>query len=438
MQYVESLKDDEWIINGNVYNLSKFIKYHPGGSFILNANRRRDCTELFESYHLISSKQDFIQQTLRKHFVRAATVNEPQSPYDWSDPLYLNMKQDLRTSVKQCLRENGIESHKASDRYLLLYAIFLVLSVINLFFYLHGYYVAAVLVGVLGWVSSTEILHSGTHYAIFSDAATNLLFAKTCGFYHCLSSFWIYQHVISHHSYTNIDGKDLDLDWHDRRYLEFDHARNQYIPYWKIVSVFCVLNTSLSPIILACIEWKEGATKKGVDKLRYIHSELRNKCYLDVSLQLAVLFVVFPLLLVYRLGVGKGLLFTILPRFVHGAIYHVFSQISHINRGSFRNQEMKQTKNFMVHQIICSSDYAVKSRLFGILSVGLNCQAMHHVLPNVHPCHYPRLADVFAAFCKKYKIQRVVHETLWDAVIAHYSHVFKMNSKAYIESSKAN
>mmetsp|Transcript_3330 Transcript_3330/g.5640 ORF Transcript_3330/g.5640 Transcript_3330/m.5640 type:complete len:438 (+) Transcript_3330:68-1381(+) len=437
MKSVESLKDDEWIIRGKVYGLSAFRKTHPGGTFILDANRRRDCTELFESYHLLSSRHDYISTTLQKYYLRDETQQESQSPYDWNDPLYHEMKIDLRDSVKAHFVEKQIKSYKASNAYLSMYFAFIVSAMVNLYFYLNGSYVAAIIFGGLLWVLSSEAMHNGTHYAVFKKPTWNLLYAKVCGFYHCLSSFWFYQHVISHHSYTNIEGKDIDLEWHHGLYLEFEKDGDAYHQYWGILPALLSVLTSLTPI-MACLKHEVVLSPRGQEVVKFIGVEWRSKSYYDVVLQSAALFIVMPLVLVYKLGVLKAVLFYAIPRLIHGSIYYLFSQVSHINQPSFRNQEFKHSKNFLVHQIMGALDYATTSRLWGFLSIGLNNQAMHHVLPNVHPCHYPRLADVFAAFCKKYKIQRVVHETLWDAVKAHYSHLFRMNSKAYIESSKAN
>ncbi len=37
---------------GVAYDLTKYIERHPGGSWLINLAIGRDCTALFESYHL--------------------------------------------------------------------------------------------------------------------------------------------------------------------------------------------------------------------------------------------------------------------------------------------------------------------------------------------------------------------------------------------------
>ena len=47
--------DKIWWIHGNGYDLTKFVERHPGGKEAILLGRGRDCTALFESYHIFSN-----------------------------------------------------------------------------------------------------------------------------------------------------------------------------------------------------------------------------------------------------------------------------------------------------------------------------------------------------------------------------------------------
>ena len=47
--------DNIWWIHGNGYDLTKFVERHPGGQEAILLGRGRDCTALFESYHIFSN-----------------------------------------------------------------------------------------------------------------------------------------------------------------------------------------------------------------------------------------------------------------------------------------------------------------------------------------------------------------------------------------------
>jgi len=45
-------EDDGWtVLRGKVYNLTPYMKFHPGGVSILRAALGKDCTALFNKYH---------------------------------------------------------------------------------------------------------------------------------------------------------------------------------------------------------------------------------------------------------------------------------------------------------------------------------------------------------------------------------------------------
>jgi len=54
MEEVKQHKTDEdaWtVLRGRVYNISPYIRFHPGGRDMLMKGAGRDCTSLFNKYH---------------------------------------------------------------------------------------------------------------------------------------------------------------------------------------------------------------------------------------------------------------------------------------------------------------------------------------------------------------------------------------------------
>ena len=44
--------EDGWsVINGVVYNVTPYVRFHPGGAAILKAAMGKDATQLFHKYH---------------------------------------------------------------------------------------------------------------------------------------------------------------------------------------------------------------------------------------------------------------------------------------------------------------------------------------------------------------------------------------------------
>jgi len=46
------IEEDAWtVLRGRVYNISPYIRFHPGGKDMLMKGAGRDCTALFNKYH---------------------------------------------------------------------------------------------------------------------------------------------------------------------------------------------------------------------------------------------------------------------------------------------------------------------------------------------------------------------------------------------------
>lgn len=446
MNNIKTLSENEWIIHGKVYDLTKWLSQHPGGSTILNMNRRRDCTELFETYHFMSNKTKYIESKLSTYYVRDANAeNEISTIYDWNDPKYKEMKAYLKNRVYNYFKCNNI-SYKASIQYRLWYLLqfFLILHLI--YFGESAYYppISIMMMGIFGWLFSGDIIHSGGHYSIFDNYLLNELVTYIFGSYHCVFIVWFFQHNISHHSYTNIDGYDADLDWHDDIWYDQDLESNKdetnLVKYkypnsdrYKWLFLFKVYGfaapiTSIIPIL--SIVNPLGYNQNGFIITKWIYDKkrfLRLQIFLGY-VQVIVLLIIIPFYFVHRYGVAKGFLgYVVIPRFIHGILFHIFSQINHINEFSFQNATLDKSKNFIVHQILSTSDYDVDSPIVGFFSCGLNNQTIHHLFPNIHPCHYPDLSRIVKEFCEKYGIKRSVHNSFMDATISHMKYLFSIN-----------
>eukprot|EP01083_Nonionella_stella_P064655 168743_1 len=434
MELIESLKLNEWVIHGKVYNLESFIAHHPGGSLILNTNRKRDCSELFESYHFISKKTHFIQQQLKQYYVRDARASEIRTPFVWNDTQYIIMKNELRHEFISYFDKNNITT-KATTTHLLIDVVLLAAWILTLYYYFKGYYWTWFGLPVLGWLFSTAMIHNGLHYAMFKNTFWNEFVGTWFGIFHNQSLLWYYQHNISHHSYTNVTDKDIDLEWHEylvQTNTKYDKSNPRFpsvfafLSSWSPLFMMTSLGPMVTPFFKFMMPWQKPA-----EKMIFLHSPHTNQyikgAILTLWFQTLILLVAMPIILVYQLGVIQGLMFFLIPRFIHGVIYYLFTQMSHINEHSFQNHKFKRTKNFIVHQILSCSDYCIRSEFIGFVSVGLSNQGLHHIIPSVHPCHYPKLSSILQQFCHKHNIQQSVHKDLYSCFRAHFRYLLEVN-----------
>lgn len=86
------------VYRGVAYDLTKFVDKHPAGSWLINLSLGRDCTALFESYHLRPDVAVARLKTLPTlpDFPVAAV---PQAPRPNDSDLYNTIRERVRTEV---------------------------------------------------------------------------------------------------------------------------------------------------------------------------------------------------------------------------------------------------------------------------------------------------------------------------------------------------
>jgi cytochrome b involved in lipid metabolism len=86
-----------WNIYGKKYDLTTFIKYHPGGSEILEKTRNlADCTALFESYHAFSDIES-IRKSLDKYEI-LETDSDIKNEYNTDFTTYHKLIEKVKTA----------------------------------------------------------------------------------------------------------------------------------------------------------------------------------------------------------------------------------------------------------------------------------------------------------------------------------------------------
>jgi len=397
-----------WIINKKVYNLETFLNKHPGGDYILRKNENRDCTELFYSYHILSSKN--IEEIMKKYYIREAEDTEITSIFNWSNPVIFNdYKKKLQNHFKN-------KNYKATNFTWFNYFVLFIANLICYYYWFNGYWLSLPFVSIFGLYLSGEILHSSTHYAISKIPLVNDLIS-ILGIYHSLPMHWMNQHVIEHHINTNIIKKDPDYNHYKNisnlklkwcaKYLLIKPLYNYFIPLMMTMTFYP--NMLRSFIILT--------HKKNV-------KFLTNFEFITYIIQLSFIIII-PIYMIFNFGFFKGLCFTFIPRILYTLIFYFVSQVSHITCDAFNYTQLKNNTNneWIVHQITTSIEYNPKSKFINYLVTGLNNQITHHLCPNIHPIHYPEINYILVDICNKYNIPYTCYDNYWTALIKHFQFI---------------
>lgn len=266
-----------------------------------------------------------------------------------------------------------------------------------------------------------SVMHDANHGAYSSKKWINKLIGHTLNFIGGNAFNWKVQHNTLHHTYTNIDGFDEDLETipllrfspHAKRYWVH---RFQYIYAWFFYGLM-----TLSWTLMKDFRQFYTYSKKGLFKMH------------NSSLAKELPFLMLSKIGYYALILGLPMLlmditflqwFTgfLVMHFIAGLILAMIFQPAHIvPENIFPKPDTKgnMEDNFLAHQMKTTLNFGNKNKLLNWYAGGLNFQIEHHLFPNVCHIHYSKLAPIIKQTAHEFNLPYHEIPTFSGAVIAH-------------------
>ncbi len=260
-----------------------------------------------------------------------------------------------------------------------------------------------------------SVMHDGNHGAYSRRRWVNRLTGATIDFMGGSSYVWRQKHNVLHHTYTNIDGVDDDIELRPFFRLTESQGRSwfhrfQHI-YWVPLFAFFTTKWILLDDFVAVAKGEVGhhpmRRPRGLDLAQLLAGKL---CFVVWAIVLPLQFVpLVPYLVGYALvctvwGITMGLVF----------------QLAHAVEGvSFMERAEVTRDPWIEHQLATTADFARSNPVLTWYLGGLNHQVEHHLFARVCHVHYPALAGVVRDVCRAHGITPHDHPTMLGALRAH-------------------
>jgi linoleoyl-CoA desaturase len=337
---------------------------------------------------------------------------------------------ELKRRVGDYFARTGLSPHGSARMYAKTAAIALwfCASYLLLVFVATAWWQAVLLSGSLAFAMAGigfAVQHDANHGAYSSHRAVNRLMGMSLDFVGASSYLWHWQHNIFHHTYTNLNGADDDIN-----FLPFARLAPMQ-PYYRMhrFQQFYLwgLYGFLGP------KWHFIDDFKNVAKARIARNRFprpRGRRLVEaVGGKLLFYGWAFAIpMLVHRWWVV--LLFYALTSFTLGIILAVVFQLAHcveeagfpdLPKGSVQVEDA-----WAVHQVKSTVDFARGNRLLTWYLGGLNFQIEHHLFPKVCHVHYPRISGIVQAVCAEFGVRYAAHDNLFGAVSSHWRFLRRM------------
>lgn len=333
----------------------------------------------------------------------------------------------LTSKVDQYFKSNNIK--ETGNYKLYLKTILLGLSLITL-------YITLVFFTPPGWVSillcclmgltlagiGFNVMHDGAHGSFSTKPWVNELMGYSLNVMGGNVLLWKYKHNVNHHSFTNIEGMDDDID-----IKPFFRVNEQQPKYWfhKFQHVYWVIlyGTTYFFWVFWMDFQKYFSRKIGTIAVRKM--EVKE----HIGFWMTKLFYIFIALVVPMMvaGVGPTLTGYAIVIFVCGLTISVVFQLAHVvESAEFPEPNPANNKieeEWAVHQIKTTVNFSTQSAFLRWFTGGLNFQVEHHLFPKISHVHYPAISRFVRETCKEFGITYNEYPTFMQAVRSHVHHL---------------
>lgn len=271
-------------------------------------------------------------------------------------------------------------------------------------------------------------MHDGGHGSFAHSKKWNDIASWSMELLGSSSMLWRQKHNILHHTYTNIDGKDDDLDI---GYL-LRLAPGQQHHFWHRFQAFYapILYSLLS---LYLVFWSDF---KRMIQGRIGDMPLQKRRGKEIAFFTAGKIMYFLYTLVIPSMVyswSSVIIFFIIGHCILGLTLSVVFQLAHTVDGTdfpAPNEQGMLPWGFMEHQLRTTSNFAPKNWFATFYCGGLNFQVEHHLFYKISHIHYPELSKIVKATCQEFNVPYHCQPSMLRALWSHFNFLHRIGNAA--------
>ncbi|MBI4519581.1 MAG: acyl-CoA desaturase [Gemmatimonadetes bacterium] len=332
---------------------------------------------------------------------------------------------ELKQRVDAHFRERGL-SDKATPGMIARTVIILAITCGSYGLILSGRYspwtmlALAVVMGVGMAGIGFGVAHDALHGAYSHDPRINRLLGYSFDLLGASSYLWKITHNVIHHTYTNIQSVDEDLEVSPLIRLS---PHSQWRPvhrhqHWLAFGLY-----SLSTLFWVWVkDYKYLLQRKLGPYENKKHPPREVAVLLSCKLVYYGWSVVVPLV-VLDIALWQFLVGYLALHLTAGTILGVVFQLAHVVEGPEHvvpPAEGYIDATWAVHEMRTTSNFATGNRLITWYVGGLNYQIEHHLFPRVCSAHYPAIKPIVREVAERHAVPYHEQPTLWAAIRSHY------------------
>ena len=357
---------------------------------------------------------------------------KPVTKYKFSNNLHSEYTATLKKRVSAYFDENNIQVNANGEmifKTILVLAIYIVPFLLILFSGITNVVALFALWGIMGLGMAfigTSVMHDSLHGSYSKSKWVNSIVGLSTTLLGADPKIWKIQHNVLHHTYTNIEEADEDIE--PRFVLRF--SPNQPLRWFhRYQHVYAFFFYSISTLVWVTVkdfvkifQYRERELiKRGKEFNTHLAiMTFRKAVYHTVMIGGPIYFLDFPVWLTLSMFVFMHI--------VAGASLSLVFQTAHVMPETMfvKQEDERINQNWLVHQLYTTTNFAPKNEVLSWFIGGLNRQIEHHLFPNICHIHYPKITHIVKETTAEFGLPYLEEQTFSSAVASHVKMLKRM------------
>lgn len=293
-------------------------------------------------------------------------------------------------------------------------------------------YILWAVIGLATAFIGLNISHDAIHGAWSKNKKVNKLLGHTFDIIGANAYLWGIMHNIVHHTYTNIDGHDGDIEsipllrTTPHQKLRKIH-RHQH---WYAFLLYSL--GSLSWVLIK--DYKKFFTKKigNYDNKKHPRIEYFNLFFYKMVYY--TIFLVLPMIFI-NAAWWQVLLGFLVLHFFEGITIAVIFMLAHVVEEThfpLPDEKGNIENSWAVHQLYTTADFGRENDILNFFCGGLNFQVEHHLFPRICHVHYKSISKIVQSTAEEYNLRYNANDSLFGAIRSHILFLKKLGRNEHV------
>ena len=342
----------------------------------------------------------------------------------------------LNKRVNTYFKENKIRrtgNWKLYTKAIIMFAVFLVPLVLILTVPMPQWalLLLTVVIGIGMAGVGMNVMHDSNHDSFSSKKWVNKLMGSSIYILAGNVYNWKVQHNVLHHTFTNIQGHDEDID--AGRIIRFSkHSKWLGIhKFQKYYSIFLYGLLTINWAITTDFKQMRNYLKRKLSYGDFPNPAKEWTVLVITKICYYLLWIVLPLL-VLDIAWWKVLIGFFVMHYTAGMILSVVFQLAHVvpkTEMPLPDKEGNLEHTWAIHQLYTTSNFAPTNKIVSWYTGGLNHQVEHHIFPHISHIHYGKIAKIVKDTANEFNLPYNEYKTFRKALIEHFNQLKTLGVK---------